>query len=203
MNIYLLVDRIVFMKITTMQEKILNAAENLIQTMGYNAFSYKDIAHAVGIKTSSIHYYYPAKEDLATAVIEWHLERVSVLLDELNANNNLALQAKLLSLVNIVISLTISNDLKMCLGGMLASDVISLPEKVKKKVCIFFDTLEQWIRETLSKEKKANSSWRNLYTVNDLAKYLIVQLEGGLLMTRLYKDFSYIETVKNFIKITL
>ncbi len=203
MNIYLLVDRIVFMKITTMQEKILNAAENLIQTMGYNAFSYKDIAHAVGIKTSSIHYYYPAKEDLATAVIEWHLERVSVLLDELNANNNLSLQAKLLSLVDIVISLTISNDLKMCLGGMLASDVISLPEKVKKKVCIFFDTLERWIRETLSKEKKANSSWRNLYTVNDLAKYLIVQLEGGLLMTRLYKDFSYIETVKNFIKITL
>ncbi|STX55798.1 TetR family transcriptional regulator [Legionella beliardensis] len=191
------------MKITTMQEKILNAAENLIQTMGYNAFSYKDIAHAVGIKTSSIHYYYPAKEDLATAVIEWHLERVSVLLDELNANNNLSLQAKLLSLVDIVISLTISNDLKMCLGGMLASDVISLPEKVKKKVCIFFDTLERWIRETLSKEKKANSSWRNLYTVNDLAKYLIVQLEGGLLMTRLYKDFSYIETVKNFIKITL
>ena len=66
---YLLIDRILIMKITTTQEKILTTAESLIQTMGYNAFSYKDIAQVVGIKTSSIHYYYPAKEDLAAVIV--------------------------------------------------------------------------------------------------------------------------------------
>lgn len=131
MTTYLLVDRMPIMKLTTMQEKILNTAESLIQQMGYNAFSYKDIALVVGIKTSSIHYYYPTKEDLAVAVIEWQLERLSFSLDELKVNPSLSLQQKLLKLVDLVLSVTLNNDMKMCLGGMLASDVVSLPEKLK------------------------------------------------------------------------
>lgn len=102
--------------------------------MGYNAFSYKDIALIVGIKTSSIHYYYPTKEDLAVAVIDWQLERVLLVLNELKSNQALTLQAKLLHVVDVILSLTLHDEMKMCLGGILASDVLSLPEKLKKKV---------------------------------------------------------------------
>lgn len=188
------------MKITMMQEKILNTAEGLIQQMGYNAFSYKDIAIAVGIKTSSIHYYYPAKEDLATAVIEWQLTRLSNMFDNLKHNSSLSLQEKLLRLVDEVLSLTLHDEMKMCLGGMLASDVLSLPEKVKNKVRYFFNILEKWIEELLHQEHYENKSFNPLCSKDILPKYLLVQLEGGLLLSRLYNDFSYTETTKQFIK---
>lgn len=190
------------MKLTTMQEKILNTAESLIQTMGYNAFSYKDVALVVGIKTSSIHYYYPTKEDLAVAVIEWQLERLTFSLNELKVNPSLTLQQKLLRLVELVLSVTLNNDMKMCLGGMLASDVVSLPEKLKIKVRLFFSSLEKWLSEVLLEENSKIETLRLPFSIENLSRYLLVQLEGGLLLSRLYDDFSYIETVKQFIKTT-
>lgn len=188
------------MKLTMMQEKILNAAESLIQKMGYHAFSYKDIALIVGIKTSSIHYYYPTKEDLAVAVIDWQLERVLIVLNELKFNNALSLQEKLLHVVDVILSLTLHDEMKMCLGGILASDVLSLPEKLKNKVRHFFNALEKWIKELLDIESYKNNSVDALYSKDNLPKYLLIQIEGGLLMSRLYHDFTYIDIVKQFIK---
>lgn len=188
------------MKLTTMQEKILKTAESLIQKMGYNAFSYKDIALVVGIKTSSIHYYYPAKEDLAIAVIDWQLSRLSVLLQELKTQTSSSLQQKLLTLVDLLMSITLHDEMKMCLGGMLASDVLSLSEKIKVKVRHFFDSLEQWISEVMGEGVAEGEFFNELFPIEDLPRQLLVQLEGGLLMSRLYDDFSYIETVKQFIQ---
>lgn len=187
------------MKLTMMQEKILATAENLIQKMGYNAFSYKDVANLVGIKTSSIHYYYPAKEDLAVAVIDWQLYRLSIFLKDLDPS--LSLQQKLLNLVDKVLSLTVQDEMKMCLGGMLASDVISLPEKVKVKVRFFFNVLEKWITDTI-KEGVSDKESLGIFQLEELPRHLLLQLEGGLLMSRLYEDISYVETVKHFIKRT-
>jgi TetR/AcrR family transcriptional repressor of nem operon len=48
--------------------KIIDAAENMIRSGGYNGFSFRDIAAEIGIKSSSVHYYYPRKEDLALEV---------------------------------------------------------------------------------------------------------------------------------------
>ncbi|ARB93481.1 TetR/AcrR family transcriptional regulator [Legionella longbeachae] len=188
------------MKLTLMQEKILNTAESLIQKMGYNGFSYKDIALIVGIKTSSIHYYYPTKEDLAAAVIDWQLERLLIVLNELKCNATLSLQGKLLHVVDIILSLTLHDEMKMCLGGILASDVLSLSEKLKNKVRHFFSVLEKWIKELLDIENYTHNPVEPLHSKDNLPKYLLIHIEGGLLMSRLYHDFSYIEIVKQFIK---
>jgi TetR/AcrR family transcriptional repressor of nem operon len=41
-----------------------------MQTIGYHSFNYKQISGQLGIKNSSIHHYFPSKDDLAVAVIE-------------------------------------------------------------------------------------------------------------------------------------
>ena len=48
---------------------ILDAAQQLAQTRGYNAFSYRDLAERVGIRTASIHYHLPTKGDLGVALV--------------------------------------------------------------------------------------------------------------------------------------
>lgn len=50
--------------------EILDIAEALIQRVGVNAMSYKDISDAVGIRKASIHHHFPKKEDLINGLLE-------------------------------------------------------------------------------------------------------------------------------------
>src|SRR5215470_1271449 len=52
-----------------MKTAIMNAAERRMQQAGFAGFSFREIAADVGIKSSSVHYHFPTKEDLASAVI--------------------------------------------------------------------------------------------------------------------------------------
>ena len=58
------------------KEKIVTEAITFIMTRGTNAFSYKDISKEIGIKTSSIHYYFPTKNDLIVAVLEHVIQKI-------------------------------------------------------------------------------------------------------------------------------
>jgi len=63
---------------TSTRDQIVALAQTLIQTQGSNGFSYRDLAAKIGIKTSSIHYHFPQKEDLLLAAVEdyhqrWHV----------------------------------------------------------------------------------------------------------------------------------
>ena len=49
---------------------ILDAAERLAQTLGYNGFSYADIAAQLGVTKASLHYHFPSKAELGGALIE-------------------------------------------------------------------------------------------------------------------------------------
>ena len=182
------------MRQTDTQEKILNAAENLTQKQGYNAFSYRDLAKIVGIKTSSIHYYYPAKEDLGVAVIQWQREKLALVLDKLKDNAKLSTREKLLEFLEVILAATYHDEMKMCLGGMFASDALSLPKRVREEAQSFFIYLNQWVQGTVSEGKQ-----KAPVSAEDFAKHLLLQIEGGLLLARLYGDKSYLNIVKRFI----
>src|SRR5580704_19068132 len=49
---------------------ILDVAERLAQTRGYNGFSYADIAIQLGVTKASLHYHFPSKAELGRALIE-------------------------------------------------------------------------------------------------------------------------------------
>ena len=57
-------------------DRILDVVQTLIQTRGFNAISYRDVAEAIGIRKASIHYHFPSKMDLGQAVIARYRERL-------------------------------------------------------------------------------------------------------------------------------
>ena len=50
--------------------RALDVAERLVQTRGFNGFSYADIAEALGVTKASLHYHFPSKADLGQRLIE-------------------------------------------------------------------------------------------------------------------------------------
>ena len=53
-----------------MKEKILDAAEKLVQDRGLNAVSFQDLADAVGLRKASVFHHFPNKEAVALALID-------------------------------------------------------------------------------------------------------------------------------------
>ena len=173
------------MNYTSTQIKILEEAECLIQTKGYNAFSYKDISDIVQIKTSSIHYHYSSKELLGVAVIQYQIDKLSPLLLNIQKDPLSSPQQKILALIELIFSTTYKDRFRMCLGGMLAAELLSLPESLKSQVVVFFDLLSTWIEKV---------------SLNKKSKQLLMLLEGGLLFARLYDEESFLDLVRSFIK---
>jgi TetR/AcrR family transcriptional repressor of nem operon len=56
---------------TNTREQLLEAAGDLLQRMGFNAFSFRTLGEVIGISSASIHYHFPAKADLGLALIDW------------------------------------------------------------------------------------------------------------------------------------
>ena len=52
------------MKSVDTKTRILDVAQDLIQRLGVNGMSYKDISEVVGIRKASIHSHFPKKDDL-------------------------------------------------------------------------------------------------------------------------------------------
>src|ERR1700742_3561290 len=60
---------------------LMNAAETHMRVGGYGGFSFRDLAAAVGIKSFSVHYHFPTKEDLGAAVVRRWTGRLSAKVD--------------------------------------------------------------------------------------------------------------------------
>src|SRR5437773_8986467 len=59
----------------TTTTRILDVAERLVQTRGFNGFSYADIAAELHITKASIHYHFPSKAALGRALVERYAAR--------------------------------------------------------------------------------------------------------------------------------
>jgi TetR/AcrR family transcriptional regulator, transcriptional repressor for nem operon len=166
------------------RSRILDVAEHLVQTRGFNGFSYADIASELGVTKAALHYHFASKADLGDALIDRYAERFFAALasvdgDETDAVVKLRAYAKLYADV-------FRND-RMCLCGMLAADYATLPDPMRARVVKFFDDNEVWLARVLEEGRKAGSI-RFEGSPRPVARTLIGGLEGAMLVARPYHD---------------
>lgn len=167
------------------QSEILDVAESLAQSVGYSAFSYRDLAEKVGIKTASIHYHFPTKADLCLAMIARHRERMQVAMAAVDASSRSA-RDKLARYVKLFQE-TINEGNRMCLCGMLASDLDSLPSSARDALRGAFDDHEAWLTKVLAEGRSAGDL-EFAGSPSSSARLLLSSLEGALLVARTYAD---------------
>lgn len=180
------------MKKTNAYEQILDIAEELVQKRGFNAFSYADIAEKIGIKKASIHYHFPSKSDLGKALMERHRINIENFLSNLSSSHA-DCKERLLAYLNAIFESTFKANLKMCLGGMLAADVLTLDKDIQTEIKIFFDINEKWLKKLLVEGKKKGEFHFSLEP-SEIAKQILTTIEGSILLARLYEDVKWLNT---------
>ncbi len=114
------------------RRELLELAETLVRTRGYNGFSYRDLAEQIGIKTASIRYHFPTKGDLGEALIENEREVFATNLAQLDATEKDP-QRRLERFVQLSQATTIGCHNRMCLGVMLAIEQETVPDAWGKR----------------------------------------------------------------------
>src|SRR3978361_152784 len=97
-------------------ERALDVAERLVQVRGFNGFSYADVARELAITKASLHYHFPSKADLGTALIDRYAARFAAALQEID-RELLRPPAKLRAYVDIYGDVLMGG--RMCLCGIL------------------------------------------------------------------------------------
>jgi len=182
-------------------EQILDLAETLIQARGYSAFSYQDIADALGIRKASIHYHFPSKTDLGVAVIDRYIARFDSALNQIAADQAQTSMAMLDFYVQPYLMFAGTPD-KVCLSAALAGEMLALPPKIREKVEHFFRTHQAWLTKIL-KRGAARGEFELQAPSPKVARMMFGALQGALLVKRATGDLSQINDVISVIKLQL
>lgn len=180
---------------------ILELAQELIQTKGYNSFSYADISKELNIKRASIHYYYPQKADLGKAVMIRYTKNFKNVIDNISDDSNLSFSVKIGQYFGVFTEIS-GSRLKICLGGALGGEYQTLPEIVQTEVKIFFD-LNLLFLEELLKEAQKNGEFSLHGSPTDIAYLIFSSLEGGLIVARSHNKPEHFLRLTNSIKSSL
>ncbi|WP_369250186.1 TetR/AcrR family transcriptional regulator [Streptomyces sp. R41] len=172
------------------REKILSAAQSLIELRGYSALGVAEICKAAGVPKGSFYYFFESKESLALAVIDEHwagqkrtwtrilnsdeepLRRLFRLFEETEAGQLAGQQS--------------CGTVSGCLFGNLSLEMSNHTEAIRTRLQEIFDAqvemVEAVIAEALERKEVTATDTRQA------AQALVAQLEGQVLFAKLYNN---------------
>jgi TetR/AcrR family transcriptional regulator, transcriptional repressor for nem operon len=165
-------------------DRILDSAERLVQTRGFNGFSYADIAAELRVTKASLHYHFPTKAKLGVRLIARYTETFDEALRAIDDAGPLPRQ-RLEGYVALYENVLKKN--RMCLCGMLAADHATLPKEMRERLKSFFDTNETWLARVLD-EGRTQKLLAFPGPAHEEARLLLGALEGAMLVARSYSD---------------
>jgi TetR/AcrR family transcriptional regulator, transcriptional repressor for nem operon len=165
-------------------ERILDIAERLVQSRGFNNFSYADVAAELGITKASLHYHFPGKAELGEALITRYGERFSEALKQIDADVPTA-RARLEAYADLYAD--VLRGKRMCMCGVLAAEYETLPGPMRTEVIRFFDENQRWLAALLV-DGQADHTLSFTGSVEEMAQNILSTLEGAMLVARPYGD---------------
>jgi TetR/AcrR family transcriptional repressor of nem operon len=172
-------------------DRILDVAERLVQVRGFNAFSYADVAKAVGIQKASLHHHFATKTDLGVALVARYRDSFLEALQSIEATSSDGF-VRLERYVDLYGQVLRAG--RMCMCGMLASDAATLPKPMRGSVAEFFAENEGWLSRVLSEGKKRGDVAFD-GSAASMAAFIVSSLEGGMLVSRGSGDLDHFDEV--------
>jgi TetR/AcrR family transcriptional repressor of nem operon len=172
------------------REKIITAAQTLIELRGYSALGVAEICKAAGVPKGSFYYFFESKEALALAVIDEHwaeqkrdwtrilrgdaapLERLRLLFEATEAAQHAGQQT--------------CGTVSGCMFGNLTLEMSNQTESIRQRLQEIFDAQVDMVDEVIVEARE-----RGEVTVADThaaAASVVAQLEGQVLFAKLYND---------------
>ena len=175
----------------TTKEKILDAAQDLIQTRSFHGFSFQDVADRVGIRKPSLYHHFDSKDAIALAVLERAADWVRTQLAKVDGEDAAARLERYFEMFRDIHG----KGERMCPGGSFASVFGGISSSVQSALHRFtklhLDLLESIIREGAERGEFQIGDQRP----RDVAMQIFAGTQGALIIGRLTGDAHVIDAV--------
>lgn len=174
----------------------MTAARSMVQARGYNSLSFRDLAKEVGVKSSSIHYYFPTKGDLGAALAHEYTDEFLEYLNQVLSTSKDT--ATCINSYAEVFRATLVRENRMCLGGIMAAEYTDLADEVKTKVQRFTHSLVDWLTRALELEPRELDA----AALRKWAFAIFAAIEGAQLTARGCEDVQVYDNILEAYRLT-
>lgn len=166
------------------RERIIETANRLFYTKGYNQTSVADVADELGLSKGNLHYHFRSKDDLLEAVVEYRLQAIKQNLARWDSEFPDATD-KLRRFVQMMLNETSALVSYGCPMGSLNTELGKGQRDLQDKTRVMFNVFQQWLQKAFHqlghKDSKA------------LSIHLLSMAQGAVLLTHVYEDSRILE----------
>ena len=170
-----------FSELSPSAERVLDAAESLLQQRGYAGFSIDDVAVQVGIRKPSVHHHFATKADLVATIVQRYAHRFEAALAQVEAEHPAAPDR--LAAYAGLFARTFADERRLCVCGMLGAESDALPAEVVLGVERFFAANLDWLARVIAHGQRAGLL-RRKPSATELAATYFGALEGAMVLGR-------------------
>ncbi|MET7460172.1 TetR/AcrR family transcriptional regulator [Nonomuraea sp. NPDC005501] len=179
------------------KERILSAAQMLIELRGYSALGVAEICKAAGVPKGSFYYFFSSKEDLALAVIDEHwaaqrsnwdrilrsddppLQRLRQLFEATQADQRAGQQS--------------CGTVSGCLFGNLTLEMSNQTEALRVRLQQIFDAQVDMVDKVIAEARERDEVI--VADTHEAARSVVAQLEGQVLFAKLYNNTQRLDAL--------
>ncbi|WP_051229321.1 TetR/AcrR family transcriptional regulator [Paludibacterium yongneupense] len=178
------------------RKRILDIAETLLLTRGFNGFSYQAISGELGVKNAAIHYHFPHKTDLGIELIQRYRRRFRRF-TEAQADLDAA------SRLDAYFELTDSyyrRHRQVCPSGILSTEFHTLPCAMQDEAALFIEEMRAW-SVAIARQGRDGGVFHYAGSAEAMGAVMFSALQGGLQLARV--DAELLGTLKYQLKTLL
>lgn len=177
------------------KQQIVDVALELLQTRGFENFSYQDLSGELGITKASIHHHFAKKADLGVALCEriqqWHEREFT------KARNH---EGTAMEKLDLYVGGTLRyacGDKKVCPLSSLQADIASLPEAMRPALKQLDDHELDFVAEILE-QGRASGELKFTGSVRAQAVLFVLTSKGALQYSRVHGRELYDDAMHQF-----
>lgn len=169
------------------RERIIESARELFLNQGYNSTGLAQITQHSGVKSGSLYYFFPTKEDLLLAVLGWYRANIYEGLLRHTYDRVSEPMERVFGILDGYRQMLLMTDFQMgCPIGNLVLEVSNSHPTARNLMNINFDQWVDAIEECYRNSRKLPES----VDLRDLAVFTLTTMEGAVMLARSYRDIG-------------
>lgn len=180
------------------RERIIEVAADLFLKNGYGATGIAEILNAAGILRGSLYYYFPTKEDLLLATLQWRLkmlwpEVIQPVFDRLDDPIE-----RVFGILDGYRQMLLTCEFQMgCPIGNLALELSETHLRVRQ---LLEENFENWKKAVRGCLEEAKARLPAECRPNDLAHFVLTVMEGAVMLARTYRTIDCYDRAINMLR---
>ena len=170
------------------RERLVDAARDLFLRQGYTATGIAQILQAAGANSGSLYHFFPTKEDLLLAVLDWYRNHIwSDLLGPIFDRVSDPIERIFALLDGYRQMLLMTEFTHGCPIGNLAIEVCESIPSAREVININFTNWQKAIQQCLD---EAAGRFPDDVDTTQLATFVLTTMEGGVMLARSYRSLE-------------